>query len=101
MWEADENDLAAAGAQLRHGRGCVLETLFDGLAHSLTENFPRHIARRWRRSEKREPDLLIRVCNSLPGRAHFSIMRARRSRSTVWKSGGSVRGTSAPGRLGI
>src|ERR1700686_2134645 len=58
MGEADEDNLAAAGAQLRGRRDCILETLFDGLSHLFTENFPRHVARRRWRREERQPDLL-------------------------------------------
>src|SRR5438477_10393834 len=77
MGEADEDDLATASAQLRHGRHRVLETLFDGLAHSLTENFPWHIARRRRGSKERQPDLLDASLQFTAGlRAFFDHARA-------------------------
>ena len=57
-WEADENNLAAAGAKFLNCFGGVAETGFDRLAHVLPKHFPGDISRRRGRGEKRQPDLL-------------------------------------------
>src|SRR5438132_14241090 len=58
MWKSDENNVAAAGANLLHRDRNIAKTISDRLPNLRHELFFWNVTRRRRRREKRDPDLL-------------------------------------------
>src|SRR5207249_95353 len=56
--KANKNNLAGAAPEFLHSCRNVMKALFDRLAHPFRKLFFRNVSRRWRGSEKRQPDLL-------------------------------------------
>ena len=54
----NENNLAAARANLMYGSGDILKSLRDRLVHFGEKNILRNVSRRWWGREERNPDLL-------------------------------------------
>ena len=83
VWKANENNLSTARSDFFHGRGHVSKTLLDSFSQLLEENVLRDVSGGAGGVNSGIQISWIRFANSLPGSAHSSHIRARRSRSSV------------------
>src|SRR5437588_6699514 len=94
--EADENDLAAAGADFLDGRRHIRKTLFESFLHFSEEDIFWNERGRGRRREEREPNLLnsfrqftARLSAFFPhSRPTFAIFRLKVGRKS-WRDQGT------------